>query len=311
MNLILAPLHGFTDATFRNVYFRHFEGIDEAIAPFISLTHGDKITALKVKDVLPLVNTHKPLIPQILGNNARDFILLCHFLSGELGYKEVNWNLGCPINGIVRKKRGSGLLPHPGLIDRLLSEIIPQLSIELSIKLRLGLNSVDEFQPVVEVLNKYPLKNITIHPRLGTQQYEGEVMLDEFERLLPLVRHKVIYNGDIHQYRNYMSIRQRFPAIEDFMLGRGVFYNPFLPEMIKAGSPGLPDDSMQRFVRFYGDLETSVRNTRKSWVSKMKEYWKYFSYYLQLDEEVTSRILRCKSEMEWENLISEILIKSS
>jgi tRNA-dihydrouridine synthase B len=307
MQLILAPLHGFTDALFRNTYFRHFGGVDVAIAPFISLTHGDKITTAKVRDVLPASNQFKQVIPQILGNNARDFVMLCHFLANELGYTEVNWNLGCPIQSIVRKKRGSGMLPYPEIIDRLLGEIIPSISMEISIKLRLGLKSADEFPLVAEVLNRYPLKNVTIHPRLGIQQYEGDVLLDKFAGILPLIRHKVIYNGDIHRFDDYLAIRKRFPMIDDFMLGRGVLYNPFLPEIIKAGITELPSDAGKRFIAFYLDLEESEKVYRKYWMSKMKEYWKYFSSLMGLDEEAALRVLRCTSEKEWERIISVIL----
>ncbi|NVO21584.1 MAG: tRNA-dihydrouridine synthase family protein [Bacteroidetes bacterium] len=306
MHLILAPLHGFTEVTFREVYFRHFGGIDKVMAPFISLTHGDKITALKVKDVLPERNAQVPVIPQVLGNDSDDFILLCRFLSDELGYKEVNWNLGCPINGIVRKKRGSGILPFPEMIDQLLEKIIPGISMDLSIKLRLGLKTTEEFTAVAEVLNNYPLKNITIHPRIGIQQYEGNVLLDDLERMIPYVKHPIIYNGDIHSFDDYVSIRNRF-SFGDFMLGRGVFYNPFLPEMIKAETQVLPADAKARFINFYTELETATRHSRKFWMSKMKEYWKYYGTFMKLGDERQLQLFRVKSEDEWNSLVSEIL----
>jgi tRNA-dihydrouridine synthase B len=302
MHLILAPLHGFTDATFRNVYFRHFGGIDEVMAPFISLTHGDKVTALKARDVLPKANQLQAVIPQILGNESREFIQLCRFLHDELGYKEVNWNLGCPIPGIANKKRGSGMLPFPGMIDQLLGEILPNIQMELSIKLRLGWKSADEFPPVAEVLNRYPITNVTVHPRLGIQQYEGATLLDDFERCLPLIRHKIIYNGDIHSFADFQAINRRFASINEFMLGRGVFYNPFLPEMIKAGKAELPENAASRFINFYLQLESEIRASRKFWMSKMKEYWKFYGVFLGLDEDQVMEVLRCKSETEWKKL---------
>ncbi len=307
MNLYLAPLHGFTDATFRNAYYRYFEGIDLAVAPFISLTHGEKITRVKVKDLAANVNQLKPVIPQILGNESQHFILLCKYLHEQLGFQEVNWNLGCPINSIVRKKRGSGILPHPGMIDKLLNEIVPAIPLKLSVKLRLGFYNTNEFPPVANVLNSYPLSSVTIHPRLGIQQYEGSVMLDALEEVLPLIRHKVIYNGDIHQYRDFVAVNKRFPQFDDFMLGRGVFINPFLPEQIKTGSHALPADSMMRFKTFYRDLENVEKHSRRLWMSKMKEYWKYFGIFLKIPEATMVQVLRCESPDEWNRLISIIL----
>ncbi|MBK7174726.1 MAG: tRNA-dihydrouridine synthase family protein [Bacteroidales bacterium] len=304
MHLILAPLHGFTDSTFRNVYFKHFHALDEAMAPFISLTHADKITPLKVRELLPLNNHFKALIPQILGNETSEFILLCNYLSDELGYTEVNWNLGCPIRGIVNKKRGSGILPYPELIDSLLSEIIPSIRLKLSVKLRLGLNSAEEFPAVIDVLNKYPLSNITLHPRIGIQQYEGTVMLDEFEGMLPLIHHSLIYNGDIHRYDQFVAISNRFPAISSFMLGRGIFHNPFLPEMIREGKSVLPAGAEERYSRYYRELEDTIKTEKHFWMSKMKEYWKYFGAFMHVDEKSLLELLRCKDEMEWNRLTS-------
>jgi len=307
MHLTLAPLHGFTDSTFRNVWFRHFTGLDDAMAPFISLTHGNKITPLKVRELLPSVNKGIHLIPQILGNDADDFILLCRYLYDELGYEEVNWNLGCPIRDIVSKKRGSGLLPNPELIDHVLEKVIPSTSARLSVKLRLGYRSSDEFPAVIEVLNKYPLSGITVHPRIGIQLYSGEVLLDEFERFLPLSHHPVTYNGDIHSYTGFIRIRDRFQSIDRYMLGRGVFFNPFLPEMIRNGTAELPAGAYDRFKEFYIDLEEAEKQYRHYWISKMKEYWKYFAVYLNVDEKSLKQLLRCTSETEWNKLVARLL----
>jgi tRNA-dihydrouridine synthase B len=307
MQLILAPLHGFTDSSFRNVYFNHFHAFDEAMAPFISLTHGDKITPLKVRELLPEKNRFKSVIPQILGNEAGEFVLLCNYLSDVLGYTEVNWNLGCPIRGIVNKKRGCGILPYPELIHRLLEEIIPSISLKISVKLRLGLNSPDEFPAVMEVLNQFPLSNITLHPRIGVQQYEGSVLLDDFERMLPLIQHQLIYNGDIHTYDNFLSISNRFPAISSFMLGRGVFHNPFLPEMIRDRKSSLPSGTEQRFYNYYMELEDATKAEKQYWISKMKEYWKYFGAFVQVQENDLMILLRCKDEIEWNRLTSVYL----
>jgi tRNA-dihydrouridine synthase B len=307
MSLLLAPLHGFTELAFRNIYFRHFGGIDEAVAPFISLTHGDKITPLKVRELLPEKNTLVPVIPQILGNNADDFILIVKFLSDEYGYKEINWNLGCPISSIVRKKRGSGMLPYPELIASLLDKILPAISPSLSIKMRLGYDDVNQFPLLIEMLNKYPLSRLIIHPRIGIQQYCGEVKLDIFKSFIPSIRHQLVYNGDIHSHKDYEQISSVFPSIKDYMLGRGVFYNPFLPEQINAHSGELPSDAMNRFRFFYTDLETSYKSNRHFWMSKMKEFWKYFGSFLNLDEETMKRLMQCNSEGEWVSYMTNIL----
>jgi len=304
MRLILAPLHGFTDATFREVYFRHFRGFDSVMAPFVSLTHGRKISALKVKDLVPQFHSGIPVIPQILGNEPGDFILMSHYLHTELGYDDINWNLGCPSKGIVNKKRGCGLLPHPAEIDRFLERVIPLIPVQLSVKMRLGHFSADESFKVLPVLNKYPLSSIIMHPRIGIQQYTEKVLLDDFEHILQLIHHNLTYNGDIFSLPDFQAIKSRFSAIDSFMLGRGIFYNPFLAEMIKSGNSSLPTDASIRFINFYHELEASEKAFRNSWMSRMKEYWKYFIEIPGMDKPKLSQLLRCRNDEEWNSITS-------
>ncbi len=190
--MILAPMQGLTEAMFRRVYERCFPGaIALAVSPFLSLTHNissarSGISREIVEDVLPENNEGSmPVIPQILGREPEEFVALCGALR-EMGYGEVNWNMGCPVRKVVGKRRGSGLLPHPDLVRQVLDRVVPAIGMRLSVKVRLGLKATDELFALIPVLNDYPLASVTIHPRLGRQQYTGQVDLDTFARALPL-----------------------------------------------------------------------------------------------------------------------------
>jgi tRNA-dihydrouridine synthase len=198
--------------------------------------------------------------------------MLCRFLFDEYGYDQVDWNLGCPIRSIVSKKRGSGLLPYPSIIDTLLEKIIPGIPQQLSVKVRMGLNSTSEFPPLIEVLNRHPLSRVIVHARLGIQQYEGEILLEEFAGFLPLISHEVVFNGDIHNFDDFTSISTRLPNVRNFMIGRGILYNPFLTEMIRGSCKQLPEGWHTRFREYYYELENAMKINRKFWMSKMKEY---------------------------------------
>ncbi len=93
--IILAPLQGFTDVTYRKVFSDHFKGVDEAIAPFISTMGEQRLKPSRIKDVVPENNKKMCVVPQILGNIPKDFIFLSEYLY-KMGHKRVNWNLGCP-----------------------------------------------------------------------------------------------------------------------------------------------------------------------------------------------------------------------
>ncbi len=273
--MILAPMQGLTEVLFRRVYEECFPGVfDYAISPFISLTHGNLAEAWKkIDDVLPEINKGSmPVIPQILGKEPQEFIELGNRLY-DLGYNEINWNMGCPMRKVTGKHRGSGILPHPDEVRTILDAIIPNLKPQLSIKMRLGLRSKDEIFALIPIINDYPIASVTIHPRLGRQQYTGVPDIETFAEVMPLVKHPVIYNGDICTAADAHHIKDRFPQVADLMIGRGVLYNPTLPLEIIGNKP---EDSGQKAMRFVGRLMDEIDRqlpTEQSRIRKTKEYW--------------------------------------
>ncbi len=295
--LILAPMQGLTELMFRKTYQQCFpDALDVAVSPFLSLTHGNLADAWKkIDDVLPDANEGSiPVIPQILGKEPVEFVELANRLY-EVGYTEINWNIGCPMRRVTAKHRGSGILPHPDEVRAILDQVVPQLKPRLSVKMRLGLNSKEEIFALVPVLNDYPLANITIHPRTGRQQYSGQVDLDTFQQVYPLFRTRIIYNGDLCTTADYRTLRRRFPDLQDFMIGRGILYDPILPLKIKGIIP--EDDKEQtlaaahRFIHALLEaiLDGPVRDESK--MRKVKEYWCLLSRSLPLTEQQSRTVL--------------------
>lgn len=296
--LILAPMQGLTELMFRKVYHQCFPGaFDYAVSPFLSLTHGNLADAWKkIDDVLPQDNQDSlPVIPQILGKEPLEFVGLANRLY-EIGYNEVNWNIGCPMRRVTAKHRGSGILPYPNEIRSILEQVVPRLQPRLSIKMRLGLNSPQEIFAIIPILNDYPLANVTIHPRTGRQQYGGQVDLDTFEEVLPLLRHPVVYNGDICTAADYRRLRQRFPQIADYMIGRGVLYDPLLPMRIRTADENGENDLAQteHFIRTLLNAinEGDVREVSK--MRKTKEYWCLIRRSLPITEQQASTVLHAQ-----------------
>ena len=291
--LILAPLHGFTDFIFRNVYSRHYEGIDCAVSPFISLTQCDKVNPRKAKDVLPFNNHSMPVIPQILGKEADSFIQMARFLE-DWGYDKINWNLGCPVKGIAHKKRGSGMLPYPDLLRSILDTIVPAISQQLSIKIRLGYYSSDEIHQIIPVLNNYPLENICIHPRIGEQMYEGEIHHDVLLAVVSEFKHPLIYNGDIRNLNDFLMIQKKYPGITQWMIGRGIFSNPLLPSQIKSAGVKVDVDDSAIFSLFLNDLigELRIYKTESQTLHKMKDLWRLFSFGFEDQNLVLNQVIR-------------------
>lgn len=305
--LILAPMQGLTELIFRRAYHQVFPGaIDAAVSPFLSLTHGDiNGTFKKLDDVLPEANENSiPVIPQILGKEPEEFVALGNRLF-ELGYAEVNWNIGCPMRRVAGKHRGSGILPYPDEVCRVLDYVVPRLKPQLSVKMRLGYHQKDEIFSLVPILNDHPLKNVTIHPRIGKQVYTGVPDIETFSQVLPLIKHPVIYNGDVFTPERYQYLRLKFPQIEHFMLGRGVLYNPLLPLQIKGQQ--ISRESVSLFVEtlIQAILDRPIPPAAK--MRKIKEYWCLLYKSVGLTEQQRLPVLHAMDLAQMLSIIREIL----
>jgi len=298
MKLYLAPLQGYTEIEFRRSWSQFFAGIDVAVSPFIPLAESLRFRSAHLHDVVPNQNTRIPVIPQVLGTDPKKFVFLATRLE-DLGYQTLNWNLGCPKKTVARKKRGSGILPYPDQLRKILDELIPKLPIKLSIKTRLGYNSPDEFYKLVDVYNDFPLESLIIHPRIGTQMYEGEMLLGVLDQTIAQINQKIVFSGDISDYLSYESLKTRYPQIDEWMLGRGVLSNPFLPEWIKTGKISSDEkQTRQSLYHLHEELNCELRDKMKRerpHLNKMKDFWSYFARWFEQDEAIFATLARMGS----------------
>jgi len=308
--LCLAPLHGVTNYIYRNAFYRHFSGFDAAMAPFVNSINSETAYAKgrgnHFKDIERDNNRTVRLVPQILSNEPESFIETAATIAGY-GYTEVNWNLGCPFPMVTGKKRGSGLLPHTDLIRVFLDRVCPELKIGLSLKIRLGLNDPDEILALIPVFNAYPLVKIIIHPRIGTQMYTGKVDVDGFERAAGLLKHPLVYNGDITDLQGFTRLRERFPSITEWMIGRGAIRDPFLPAVLKGTV--LPAGPLSVLRDFHDDLFHSYREVLsgpKHALDKMKEIWTYLGHSVTGTERALKDIPRCKTLESYTETVKRI-----
>jgi tRNA-dihydrouridine synthase len=310
--IILAPLHGYTDAPYRAALDACFGGYDEAVAPFVALSPAERFNPIRLKDVNPSGNIRMPVVPQLLGNDPKAFIQAAEALH-KMGYSRLNWNLGCPKRAIAAKQRGSGLLPHPDIIGSVLEKVIPAIPQQLSVKLRLGRNHPDEIFPVIEVLNRFPLESVIVHPRIGVEMYTEKADVDRFEMVLPLLKHPVIYNGDIFSVDDYLRLRFRFPSVAGWMIGRGVLANPFLAEQMKGFEIPGPSVQRERFTGFINLLQqhyTAESHTKNYLLNRMKDNWGFFAFRFSNIREIYKNFIRLQTWEEFQSVQSSILEKA-
>lgn len=273
VKLYLAPLEGITGYVYRNALEKYFSGADRYFTPFIAPDQNKILRTKERRDVLP-ENNHVPdLVPQILTNNAQHFIQTAQALM-DMGYREVNLNLGCPSATVVSRRRGSGLLAFPQELDRLLGEIFDAVDLKVSVKTRIGSESAGEARALMEIYRKYPLSELIIHPRTQKQLYRGQADQELFAELLDGFSFPVCYNGDILTQKDYNDFIQKYPQVRRVMLGRGAIADPALFRQIRTGEA----TDRKRLRDFHDEILAGYRKAfgeDKNAMFRMKEIWIY------------------------------------
>ena len=308
ITLLSSPLQGFTDFRFRNAFHKHFGGIDTFYSPYIKLNGKLVVKGSYERDILPENNSTLEVIPQIITNDAEEFLFVAKYVQ-QFGYKELNWNLGCPYPMVAKCGMGSGLIKNTDQIEHILKRVHNETDIIVSMKMRMGYENPTEILDVFPILEQYPIKNIAIHARIGKQLYKGGVDLDSFQKCLDTSKQKIYYNGDITSVTKFNELQERFPSIEHWMIGRGLIADPFLPSMIKNNTTEYPKNRLEIFEAFHDEIyqeydaylsgPTPIR-------MKMLGFWEYFSESFSNPQKTFKKIKKAGNSKNYEIAVKEI-----
>ena len=307
MKFYLAPMEGITGHIYRTSYEKYFHNIDKYFTPFIVPNQSVSLKTKELKDLLPQNNKGLNIVPQILTNDAEGFILTANKLK-QLGYEEINLNLGCPAGTVVSKKRGSGFLAYPEELDKFLDEIYKIDNMKISIKTRLGKERADEFYKLIEIYNKYPLEELIIHPRTREDFYGNTPNLEVFKDALKLSKHSICYNGDIFTLNSYNKIINEFPEVNKVMLGRGILANPGLIGEIKNN-----EFANKEIIKMFHDeifeKYTILLNEDKNAMYRMKELWGYMSHIFTNNKKYYKKIKKAQKAIDYKNAVNSLFIE--
>jgi tRNA-dihydrouridine synthase B len=308
ITLLSSPLQGFTDFRFRNAFHKFFGGIDTFYSPYIKLNGKLVVKGSYERDILPENNTTLEVIPQIITNDAEEFLFVTKYVQ-QFGYKELNWNLGCPYPMVAKCGMGSGLISNTSQIEHILKRVHNETDIIVSMKMRMGYENASEILDVFPILEQYPIKNIAIHARIGKQLYKGGVDLDSFQKCLDTSKQKIYYNGDITSVEKFRMMQERFPSIDHWMIGRGLIADPFLPSMIKNNTTEYPKNKLEIFEAFHDTIyqeydaylsgPTPIR-------MKMLGFWEYFSESFSNPQKTFKKIKKAGNSKNYEIAVKEI-----
>jgi len=242
-------------------------------------------------------------------NDADEFLFVSKYVQ-QLGYDELNWNLGCPYPMVTKRGMGSGLICNPEKINEILHRVHNESNIIVSMKMRMGYKNSEEILNVFPMLENYPIKNIAIHARIGKQLYKGGVDLDAFQRCIENTNHKIYYNGDITNVSGFKEMTDRSPKIDQWMIGRGLIADPFLPSMIKSNTLEYPENRMEIFSKFHDTLFNGYEQALSGAshvLIKMLHFWEYFSSTFSNPHKTLKKIKKAKNKIAYENAVKDIL----
>lgn len=304
MQYTLAPMEGITGSLFRRAHAACFGPADKYLTPFLSPTQHPRFTARELREVLPEENPGLNVVPQLLTNDADCFIWAARALE-DMGYREVNLNLGCPSGTVVSKGKGSGFLAYPDRLEAFLDKIFSQLTIPVSIKTRLGKTDPAEFDRLLDIYNRYPVFELTIHPRVQADLYNGAPRREAFAKALAASRAPVCCNGDIFSIEDLDAFTAAFPQADRVMTGRGAVADPALLRRFRGGPPAAREE-LRRFHDWLYDGYRQIMPGTVPVLARMKELWSYMLYCFTSPEQYLRPLRKARRLDEYEAVIDRL-----
>ena len=305
MRIYLAPMEGITTYIYRNAYNHYFGGIDKYFTPFIA---SRKMNRREMNEILPEHNEKIEVVPQILTNRADEFLQITRKLAAY-GYQTVNLNLGCPSGTVTSRKRGAGFLSVPDELDNFLYEIFDQSPLKISIKTRIGVESIDEWENILAIYKKYPIAELIIHPRLQKELYKFTPHKEAFSAAIAALPDiPLCYNGDITSPESYEKLLNTVPAADCIMIGRGILRNPALTAQLKKTDAAKPF-TKETLKAFHDEIfagYSAQMSGEMPTLFKMKDLWTYLSESFAASDRHLKKIRKASDYTEYQIAVSNL-----
>ncbi|MBQ6313734.1 tRNA-dihydrouridine synthase family protein [Candidatus Saccharibacteria bacterium] len=229
--LILAPMEGVTDIMFRQVvakagrpdlFFTEFTNVSSYAS------EKGRANALERLEVAP---TDSPIIAQIWGKNP-DHFRECAAALESLGFSGIDLNFGCPDKHVNKAGGGAAMIKTPELAIECFKNAKESTNLPISVKTRLGWSSPDEYKTWLPILLKEHPAALTIHLRTRKEMSKVPAHFELIPEIINLRNKispetKLIINGDIKTKAQTLKLHDKYPEIDGFMIGRGIFENPY------------------------------------------------------------------------------------
>ena len=300
MNYYFAPMEGLTDSIYRLQHHRFFGGVDRYYMPFFSPTIHRTLTSKETRELPRADSVPFTVVPQVMTKCAEDFLWAAEVVR-DLGYNEINLNIGCPSGTVVAKGKGSGMLRDLEELTKFFDSIFAVSSLPVTVKTRIGLESPEEFPAVLELYNRYPIKELTIHPRVRKQFYEGQVHREWFTYAMQHSTIPLCFNGDIRTLSDVSILQEEYPGLNAVMIGRGLIADPGM--LVGGTDIGTLESFLNALMDDYAVEFASCRNA----LFRMKENWAYLHDRFTGSDKLWKKMRKTTDAAEFRRLSAELL----
>ncbi|MGH9730687.1 MAG: tRNA dihydrouridine synthase DusB, partial [Candidatus Acidiferrales bacterium] len=294
---LLAPMAGVTDTIFRRV-IRSLGGCGLIMTEFTS-AEGVTRSAAKTLRYLYFDQDEHPIAAQLFGANP-DVMATAAALVEDLGFDQIDINLGCPAKKVV-KCGGSGLLKDLQQLERVLAAVRAAAKIPMTIKMRSGWDDANIVAvEVARMAEGIGVEAVAVHPRTRTQAYSGQADWSIIARVKQAVKIPVIGNGDVRipQDAGRMIAETGCDAV---MIGRTAATNPWIfRQMEQYFATGHYDEPSEadRYRLLSGYFRSLVAADLPDAIVKMKQFACWFTHGVRNGAELRRQVHHSHSSRE-------------
>ncbi|MBQ3473943.1 tRNA-dihydrouridine synthase family protein [Candidatus Saccharibacteria bacterium] len=303
--LILAPMEGVTDIIFRQVV-THAGRPDLFFTEFTNVSsyasEKGRANALERLEIAP---TDAPIIAQIWGKNPEHFSATCQALE-SLGFSGVDLNFGCPDKHVNKAGGGAAMIKTPELAVECFRNAKKSTNLPVSIKTRLGWAKTEEYKTwLPTLLNEHPAA-LTIHLRTKKEMSKVPAHFELIPEIIQLRNElspetKLIINGDIKTKQHALELSKKCPEIDGFMIGRGVFENPYC---FTDHTPSR--EELMELLRLHLDLYEEQSKKHYLSYEPLKHFFKIYINNFPGAKELRAKLMETHSVPEARNIIKDL-----
>ncbi|MEN8784354.1 MAG: tRNA-dihydrouridine synthase family protein [Akkermansiaceae bacterium] len=279
--LFLAPMQDVTDLPFLRT-IASFGGADLYVTEYFRVHIHSRLDPYILRSITENP-TERPIIAQMIGQDVTELTRTVADLK-NYSIAGIDLNLGCPAPVVYRKNAGGGLLRHPSQVHEILGRLREACgNTPFTVKTRVGFESEEEFDQLLEIFKSHEINLLTIHGRTVKERYQTPVHDDRVAQAVQTLNCPVIANGNVVNCQTGLAYL-RSTGAAGLMIGRGAIRNPWIFEQIRCATlnreiPQVTGRMILEYItKLYDETAREIPDfIENRHVQKMKKYLVYIT----------------------------------